>query len=92
MPEAQSARRLHPRLRVVSNGDQYVNAVRSDGSATVACGLTAAPQEGGVPPAPALAAALRTTLRRTATMVEARIGVSGKPVRDRLGMPRAVEG
>ena len=31
------ARKLHPWLRVVKNGDQVVNAVRSDGSARMAC-------------------------------------------------------
>jgi hypothetical protein len=31
------ARKLHPWLRVVKNGDQTVNAVRSDGSARMAC-------------------------------------------------------
>lgn len=31
------ARKLHPWLRVVKNGDQVVNAVRSDGSARIAC-------------------------------------------------------
>ena len=32
---AEGARRLHPRLRVVRNGDRSVNALRSDGAATV---------------------------------------------------------
>ena len=32
-----NARKLHPWLRVVRNGDQVVNAVRSDGSTRVAC-------------------------------------------------------
>lgn len=31
------ARKLHPRLRMLKNGDRAVNAVRSDGSTTVAC-------------------------------------------------------
>ncbi len=57
MPETEGARRLHPRLRVVRNGDRFVNAARSDGSTTVACGLSASREAGGVPPSPALAAA-----------------------------------
>jgi subtilisin family serine protease len=38
MPRADDhARKLHPWLRVVKNGDRVVNAVRSDGSARMAC-------------------------------------------------------
>lgn len=57
MAEAEGARRLHPRLRVVRNGDRFVNAVRSDRATTVACTLRPSVAAGGVPPAPALAAA-----------------------------------
>src|SRR5688572_17517158 len=32
-----NVRRLHPRLRMVRNGDRVVNALRSDGGITVAC-------------------------------------------------------
>ena len=35
--ENSGARKLHPRLRTVKNGDRAVNAQRSIGSATVAC-------------------------------------------------------
>jgi subtilisin family serine protease len=31
------SRKLHPRLRMIGNGDHVVNAVRSDGATTVAC-------------------------------------------------------
>ena len=55
MAKAQDTRRLHPRLRVVRNGDRYVNAVRSDATATVACRLPSQ-GAGAVAPAPALAA------------------------------------
>ena len=48
--------RLHPRLRVLKNGDRVVNAVRSDATTTVACALTAFSREEGVPAAPAIAA------------------------------------
>jgi subtilisin family serine protease len=56
MIDTGTSRRLHPRLRVVRNGDRFVNAVRSDAATTVACALSSAPERGGVPPAPALAA------------------------------------
>lgn len=55
MAKAQDTRRLHPRLRVVRNGDRYVNAVRSDATATVACRLPSR-GAGALAPAPALAA------------------------------------
>ena len=51
------ARRLHPRLRVVKNGDRVVNAVRSDATTTVACALPTSQAPEGIAPAPALAAA-----------------------------------
>ena len=56
MAEAEGARRLHPRLRVVRNGDRAVNALRSDGAATVASALPVTRDAGGVPTAPPLAA------------------------------------
>jgi len=45
-----NARKLHPWLRVVSNGDRVVNAVRSDGSTRMAC--AASVKEEGMQPAP----------------------------------------
>ncbi len=56
MPESDGGRRLHPRLRVVRNGDRSVNALRSDSSTTVVCALPSTTRGGGVPTAPALAA------------------------------------
>ncbi len=56
MPESDGGRRLHPRLRVVRNGDRSVNALRSDSSTTVVCALPATVKAGGVLTAPALAA------------------------------------
>lgn len=45
MPKPQldlNARKLHPYLRIVGNGDRVVNATRSDGSTKVACSATQA--------------------------------------------------
>jgi hypothetical protein len=56
MPESNGGRRLHPRLRVVRNGDRSVNALRSDSSTTVVCALPSTARAGGVLTAPALAA------------------------------------
>ncbi len=56
MPESDGGRRLHPRLRVVRNGDRLVNALRSDASTTVVCALPSTTKAGGVLTAPALAA------------------------------------
>lgn len=53
MPDEPDVRRLHPRLRVCNNGGRSVNAVRSDGSITVACTSSAST---GARPAPALTA------------------------------------
>jgi subtilisin family serine protease len=35
--DARTTRKLHPWLRVVRNGDRFVNATRSDGSTRIAC-------------------------------------------------------
>lgn len=85
MSELDSPRRLHPRLRVVRNGDRFVNAVRSDGSTTVACGLPASP-ETGVPTAPALAAqspvdleSLRGVIAKPKTKLPRRIKMEDRP-------------
>ena len=56
MADSQGSRRLHPRLRVFRNGDRFVNALRSDSAATMACGLAAVDKTRGVPAVPALAA------------------------------------
>lgn len=45
----ENARKLHPWLRVVRNGDRVVNAVRADGSTRVACSTT---QQDQLPTAP----------------------------------------
>ena len=52
------ARKLHPWLRVVQDGDGVVNAVRSDGSARVAC---------SAPIAQVSAAPLQAELEQSAT-------------------------
>ena len=70
MREERSERRLHPRLRVIRNGDQFVNAIRSDAATTVACALSTS-RDGGVPPAPALAAASETDLAALRGIAEA---------------------
>lgn len=58
MPETVGdGNRLHPRLRVVKNGDRSVNALRSDSASTVVCDLSTLSERGGVPTAPAIAAA-----------------------------------
>ena len=49
-PADEYARKLHPWLRVVTNGDQAVNAVRSDGSARMASAVPADAE--GQPAAP----------------------------------------
>ena len=69
MREERSERRLHPRLRVIRNGDQFVNAIRSDAATTVACALSTS--RDGVPPAPALAAASETDLAALRGIAEA---------------------
>ena len=56
MASGDGARRLHPRLRVIRNGDRFVNAVRSDATSTVACALPASFGGAGVPPTPVFAA------------------------------------
>ncbi len=49
MADRPGVRRLHPRLRVFKNGDRFVNALRSDAAATMACGLPALDKTHGVP-------------------------------------------
>jgi subtilisin family serine protease len=50
------SRRLHPRLRVVRNGDRAVNALRADVATTVTSSAATTEAAGGVLTAPALAA------------------------------------
>jgi subtilisin family serine protease len=57
LPPIDPKRKLHPWLRVVRDGDGVVNAVRSDGSARVAC---------SVPTAQVSAAPLQTVLTQAA--------------------------
>jgi subtilisin family serine protease len=89
MSDAESARRLHPRLRVVRNGDRFVNAVRSDAATTVASALPTSREEGGVPITPALAAvspaqlsALRDSIERPKSKLPKRGKLEDQPKAD----------
>jgi subtilisin family serine protease len=74
IPDEHGERRLHPRLRVVRNGDQFVNAVRSDAATTVTCAVSTSRQDGGMPPAPPLAAGSQADLSRLRGMARAPSG------------------
>jgi hypothetical protein len=89
MHEAADSRRLHPRLRVVRNGDRSVNAVRSDGTSTVACTLSTLAEAEGVAPSPVLAAsspadlaALRGTVGAPKKRLPKRPRIEGQPGAD----------
>jgi subtilisin family serine protease len=75
MASDEGGRRLHPRLRLIRNGDARVNAVRADATATVVCTLPPTAAVDGVPTAGPLASTAddRAALRASAPSPRARL-------------------
>lgn len=83
----EHARKLHPWLRVVKNGDQVVNAVRSDGSARMACAASVETQGLEMAPMYAQLAQQVMSVPRWTELVEAPQTKIAKRVKPRTRSP-----